>query len=238
MNTIAIIQARMGSTRLPGKSLMDIAGKPLVWHVVNRVRKAKYLDGVVVAVPQEDQTGDLAYALHSTKVPVMIVPGDPNDLVHRYALTAQYVGADIVVRIPADNPCIDPDEIDRIVTYFNDMPKPVGQWLTTNLDRDVLKNGYPGGLGAEVYETWFLHWLDNNMTDPVCREHPHFWAMANGKVRTIEAPQAIKRPELHFDVNTFGDLEYIRAIYDGVYSKNHDFRAVDIIEHLDKRRLN
>jgi spore coat polysaccharide biosynthesis protein SpsF len=173
-----------------------------------------------------------------TGIPILMVPGDPNDLVHRYQQTAKTFEIDTIVRIPADNPCIDPAEIDRLISFYRELDKPTGQWLTTNLDQNVLGNGYPGGLGAEIYDSWFMHWLDRNVTDPELREHPHKWAMKEGRVRTIEAPAAIRRPDLRFDVNTEEDLEYIRGIYAALYPTNPDFTAKDIIDHLESRRLN
>ena len=240
--TAAIIQARMGSTRLPGKSVMDIAGKPLIWHVVKRVSRAKLLDGVVIAIPEEKESPDILAATQELKIPVLIMPGDPNDLLARYNSAASMFGISTIVRIPADNPCVDPDEIDRIINVYRmgmyNSSGGTGQWLTSNLDRNLLANGYPGGLGAEVYDAWFMHWLGTNVEDIELREHPHKWAMEKGRVRTVECPPQFRRPELRFDVNTQEDLEYIRSIYNGVYEQNQDFRAKDIIEYLDNRRLN
>lgn len=228
----------MGSTRLPGKSVMDIAGKPLVWHVVNRVCEAKLLDGVVLAIPEESNCYAIIEAITGLNVPVCIFPGDPNDLLYRYYTASSMFNIDTVVRIPADNPCIDPDEIDRIISFYQDLPQPVGDWLVTNLDQNVLGNGYPGGLGAEVYDASFIKWLYENVADTALREHPHIWARNNGRVKTIPAPETIARPDLRFDVNTINELEYIRGIYNGIWELNPDFRAADIIEYLDSRRLN
>ena len=236
--TAAIIQARMGSTRLPGKSVMDISGKPMVWHVIERVKRAKSLDGVIVALPDEPEIAKILDAIVECGVSIAIVPGDPNDLLSRYVNTAHMFGIGTVVRVPGDNPCIDPDEIDRIVGHYHQLKKPVGQWLTSNLDRNIFNNGYPGGLGAEVYDAWFLHWLHTNVADIELREHPHRWAFDKNRIRTIECPPAFRRPDLRFDVNTQEDLEYIRSIYNGVYEQKPDFHAADIIEYLDNRRLN
>jgi len=228
----------MGSTRLPGKSIMDIAGKPLVARVIERVKQAAKIDDVVVAIPEEKNSNELISAIETEGVMTCVTPGDPNDLLYRYDSVASFLHADVVVRIPADNPCIDPDEIDRIIVSHETMPRPVGKWLTSNLDRNILGNGYPGGVGAEVYDAWFIHWLDMNVEGPELREHPHFWPMANGRVRTIPCPSDIKRPELHFDVNTLADLEYVRSIYDAIGDDESSFRTRDIINYLDHRELN
>ncbi len=230
MRTVAIIQARMGSVRLPGKSAMLIAGKPMVQRVIERVRLAKHLDEVALAIPMEVGCDRLLDIAKACDVPVFMPPDGPNDLLARYTHAADYFKADVIVRIPADNPCVDPDEIDRIVSYYHSLNKPIGQWLVSNLDRNLDDNGYPGGLGAEVYDTWFMHWLYMNVTDLLLREHPHMWAIEHKRVQTIKAPEAIRRPDLRFDVNTQADLDYIRDIYEHM---PNDFRAIDIITYLE-----
>jgi spore coat polysaccharide biosynthesis protein SpsF len=217
-----IIQARMGSTRLPGKSAMMLAGRPLLWHVLRRVMQASLVGAIVLAIPKETQSQILVDIATSLNVPTAIVDGDPNDLLLRYSLVAQYVDAETVVRIPADNPCVDPDEIDRIIVrsklaYWNQM--------TSNLDRDFCMNGYPGGLGAEVYSRKYIDWLNENVDLPRHREHPHVAAIRNGQVLTIQFPYE-KRPDLRFDVNTLEDFKYIENIYQTLGT---DFRTKDLL---------
>lgn len=228
MITAAIVQARMGSTRLPGKSAMLLAGKPLLWHVLDRVKKST-VDFVALAVPKEKDTAALIEIAEDSQVPIFIVDGDPNDLLFRYSEVADCLTADPVVRIPADNPCVDPDEINRIITfYLQNVPS---RCLFSNLDRNIAGNGYPGGLGAEVYSRDFLEWLNQNVKDPRLREHPHLWAFEKQKVRTCPCPVEFARPDLRFDVNTQEDFDFIRGIYEALGS---DCRIKGIIEWLDK----
>lgn len=224
MRTIAIIQARMGSTRLPGKSMMKLNGEPLVAHVIERVMQSK-VDDVAVTVPLTGEDGQLITAVRELGVEVVSIPCNPNDLLLRYAHAASWMHADTVVRVPADNPCVDPDEIDRIVDSYTP-----GQWLTSNLDQNILNNGYPGGLGAEVYDVDFLYWLYETVTDARQKEHPHLWAFDNHCVHTIPAPAAIARPQLHFDVNTQHDFDYIDDIYRHM---PENFRTKDMLAYLD-----
>jgi spore coat polysaccharide biosynthesis protein SpsF len=221
-----IIQARMGSTRLPGKSAMLLAGKPLLWHVLRRVSQATLVGAIVLAIPKETQSQILVDIATSLNVPTAIVDGDPNDLLLRYSLVAQYVDADTIVRIPADNPCVDPDEIDRIIerskiAYWNQM--------TSNLDRNLCDNGYPGGLGAEVYSRKYLDWLNEHVDLLRHREHPHITAIRNGQVLTVEFPYG-KYPDLRFDVNTIQDFKYIETIFHALGS---NFRTKDILGYLN-----
>jgi len=166
----------------------------------------------------------------------MLVRGNASDLIYRYNATATALGVETIVRVPGDNPCVDPDEIDRIIGHHRTFIQPIGQWLTSNLDRNIQGNGYPGGIGAEVYDAWFMHWMDMNIEDEEMasdgtslREHPHKWAFTHGRVRTIRCPEDIQAPELHFDVKTQDDLDYIRDIHEHM---PENFRTKDILNYL------
>lgn len=237
MRRVAIIQARMDSTRLPGKSVKLLCGIPLIRHVVERVQRAETIDAVVLAMPVEGRrTALLIEAVQGTKVKTFVHLGATNDLIRRYQTAADFYNADVIVRVPGDNPCVDPEQIDRIVTYHSQLDTPVGMWLTSNLERNQNGNGYPGGIGAEVYDSWFLHWLDQNVDDPELREHPHMWATQQKRVRTVEAMDEVERPKLRFDVNTQEDFDYISDIYEHVYPKNNKFLTSDVLDYLDSKQ--
>ena len=127
MNVVAIIQARMGSTRLPGKAMLPLAGKPMITRLVERVVRAKTLTRVVLAYPFKDHA-DMIAALNQRDDPgynqgvgVYASKDDENDLVARYLSAAQAHHADVIVRIPGDNPCVDPAYIDQAVkTYLHE----------------------------------------------------------------------------------------------------------------------
>ncbi len=231
MRTVCIVQARMGNTRLPGKNGLDILGKPQIWHVLNRVKKARCYNDIMLAVPYESNGGVQLEAAWDLGIETLNYRGDSNDLVHRYAIAADIMDADVVVRIPGDNTFVDPDEIQRIVSYHSYDPGR-WDWLTTNLDRDVLGNGYPGGLGAEVYDVRFLQWLDRNVIDKELREHPHKWAFNHQHVRTVLAPEHVRGPGLDLSVNTPEQFAFTKQVYEALYPSNPDFRIRDIYSYL------
>jgi spore coat polysaccharide biosynthesis protein SpsF len=170
---------------------------------------------------------------------LFVSANETNNLVARHQeIVSHFPTNATIVRIPGDNPCVDPDEIDRIIDHYDSQWQPIGPWLYTNLDRNILGNGYPGGLGAEVYSPWFMHWLATNVETAEHREHPHKWAFDTGHVHTITAPAEIRRPQLRFDVNTPEDLDYIRDIYAHVYPVNPNFRTKDILQYLDGKGAN
>jgi spore coat polysaccharide biosynthesis protein SpsF len=223
MNIVAIVQARLGSSRLPGKSVMRIQGNPMIWHVLNRVRQAKRVTRVVLAIPAEKGNALLLNTAADLKVLPLQWEGDPNDLIGRYNYAAWLCEADLIVRVPGDNPCVDPDEIDRIIALQQEQD---WHWLTSNLDRNIHRNGYPGGLGAEVYTRSFLDWLNRNVECPLLREHPHLWAFANEKVLTCKCPPEFAYPHMRFDVNTLEDFQRIDSIY---ATAPTNFRSKDLV---------
>lgn len=236
MKIACVVQARMGSTRLPGKSGRMILGHPQIWHVLSRITRVKAFKEIILAIPHESSGGVLKEAAADLNIPVLEYHGDPDDLVHRYALAADIWNAQIVVRIPGDNTFVDVDEVERIVTAYLSDPSP---WnvLTTNLDADVLGNGYPSGLGAEVYDARFLTWLDTHTWEPRHREHPHKWAFEHGKLRTLMAPEHVRNPGMKFSVDTEEDWQFTRDIYHALYPSNPDFRIRDITQYLGEKNV-
>src|ERR1051326_1059183 len=113
---VAIIQARMGSSRFPGKVLADLGGRPMLWHVVHRTKGATMLRDVVVAT--SDSPADDPIAQFCAAVAINCFRGSENDVLDRFYQTARHYRADTVIRITADCPLIDPSVIDRVVQRF------------------------------------------------------------------------------------------------------------------------
>jgi spore coat polysaccharide biosynthesis protein SpsF len=218
----------MGNTRCPGKNGRLILGRPQIYYVLERIKRARCFHDIILAVPHESNGGIQLEAARALGVETLDYRGDPNDLIHRYCVAADIMGADIVVRIPGDNTFTDPDEIQRVVSYCAADP---GRWdeLTTTLDCNVDGNGYPGGLGAEVYDSRFLQWLDRNIVDPRLREHPHKWSFENGQLRTLECPLDIRRPDLKFSVDTEEEFEWHKRVYEEMYPQNPKFGIRDVL---------
>ncbi len=227
---VGIIQARMGSKRLPGKSMSKLAGKPLLYRFIERVKRTKRLNDIVLATTgkiEDDVLVEIANDLG-----ISVFRGSENDLVDRYYQTAKQFKADIVVRLCADNPVIEPKEVDRIVEYH----------LQSNNDfssntHDINNNGYPDGLGAEVYNFETIERLWKVTTNQSHREHPHSYIYENRDkfvVGTIDCPVEFKRPELKLDVNTEEEYKFIKAIYEYWYPRKRNFHITDVIKWYDK----
>ena len=138
--TVAIIQARMGSTRLPGKVLLDIAGRPLLAYLVERISRARTLDEIVVATTTSENDNGVIEECELRGIPNF--RGSETDVLGRYVSAARASRADIVVRVTADNPFTDPDSIDRVVDAL------AGQGAGYAIEMDL-----PAGVTGEAL-TW------------------------------------------------------------------------------------
>jgi spore coat polysaccharide biosynthesis protein SpsF (cytidylyltransferase family) len=218
MKVVAILQQRMGSKRLPGKALLPLAGKPMTENIIERVKRAKRLDHVVLAVPPQDEN---AFAWMPCRVHAPLV--DENDLVARYLTVAERCHADIVVRVPCDNPCIQSEFIDQAVeayltcdvTFYSNTTAKVGKM-------------YVDGVGAEVFSVSRLKILDYETRNRECyrdaiyREHPH-------RYFNYILPKA----DIRLDVNTQEDYDFINGIYE-MFGHNN-FHVNDVVAYLESK---
>ncbi len=138
---VAVVQARMSSTRLPGKVLAEVAGHPMLWHVVHRLRRARLVNRIVVAT--SENPADDAIQQFCKQESIDCFRGSESDVLDRYYQAAQAFSADVVVRITADCPLIDSNIVDRVIQHF----------LDDDLDyvSNALRYTYPDGLDVEVF---------------------------------------------------------------------------------------
>jgi spore coat polysaccharide biosynthesis protein SpsF len=234
---VLIIQARMGSTRLPGKSLMDLAGAPLVGRLLERVKRCTRLDEVVLAIP--DTAADRVLAKVGRDYGVTVFAGPENDLVERYYRAAVASEADVIGRLPADNPTPEPSEIDRIVAHHLSLGR---RGFSSNLSV-IADCGYPDGIGAEVFDMSLLAEARERSTDARKREHVHlnFFDYTAGRgvdeswcpISTVRCPVEFRRPDLVLDVNTREQYEFMQQLYEYLYPRNPMFHITDIIRWYD-----
>jgi len=220
----------MGSTRLPGKSLMDLAGAPLVGRLLERVKRCRAVDKIVLATTQKPEDDPLVTMARDYGISVF--RGSENDLVDRYYQAAKAFRADVIVRIPADNPAAEPREIDRVISYHLQSAND----FSSNYP-DVIDNGYPDGIGAEVFNCEALEQVWKTATHPRNREHPHtnFYEHPEiYKIGVMECPAEFRRPDLKIDVNTREEYEFVAELYKDLYPGNPKFHITDIIKWYDE----
>ncbi len=198
--TFAIIQARLGSTRLPRKVLMNVDSVPLIAHVIERVSRIDGIDGFACAIPEGEE--QLEHTLDALDVPY--VTGSERDVLGRYAHAAEMFDADVILRITADCPLLDPVVAEAVLALYRS---------DRNLDycwNDTTVSGYPDGLDVEVFSRSALKWAARTATEAGDREHVGPWLRRNVKVARLDAPANYSA--LKLSVDTEDDLERVRAI--------------------------
>lgn len=215
--TVAIIQARMGSTRFPGKVLKEIAGVPMLQRVVSRTRVASLLDETVVAT--SEQPGDDEVAAYCEDNGISCHRGSETDVLDRYYRTATATDADTVVRITADCPLVSPSLIDRALRVF------------AGSDADYVSNKVnytqPDGLDVEVFGFDTLATAQEEASEPREREHvtPYVREQDWFSKRDVSNPVDTSEYDvikddvvLRWTVDYESDLEFLRAVYDRLFA--------------------
>ena len=199
---IALVQARMGSTRFPEKMLVNLGEHPILEWVLRRSSKARLVDQVILATT--DLIRDDALVALAQKLGFEVFRGSESDVLGRFATAAAIYKADAIVRICADNPFIDPDEIDRLVSHFRNNPC---DYACNHQDR--LGNRYADGFGAEILSNSLLQRIAQVAAEPRYREHAtlYLWDHANEFcISAVPPPRDLAYPELRFDVDVTHDL--------------------------------
>ena len=219
MKVAAIVQARMGSTRLPGKVLLDIAGKSMLGRVVERLSGAESLDVVLVATT--DSPHDDVIVEECRRLSVAVFRGQEDDVLDRYHQAARSIAADVVVRVTSDCPLIDPEVTDHTIRKF----------LVEQPDyaSNVLVRTYPRGLDTEVMTAQALRqaWGEADQAyqrahvTPYIYEHPE-------KFKLLSVTGEQDYSQHRWTVDTPEDLGLIHAIYERLRGKG-DFVWRDVL---------
>ena len=223
MRTLAIIQARVGSSRLPGKVLSDIEGKPLVVHVIDRLKRCRLVDHIVLATSTLPQDRVLLDVAQSEGVEGF--GGSEHDVLDRYYQAAKHHHPERVVRCTGDCPVIDSGVIDFVI----------GRHMENGTDytSNTLIRTYPRGLDTEVMTFRALEKAATEAVKPYEREHvtpyifehPNLFSIAN-----VVAPGHRDQPELRLTVDVQEDYDLIREIYRHLYDWNPQFSIDDILD--------
>jgi len=225
MKVIAIVQARMGSTRLPGKVLVDLGGQPVLSRVVLRLQRAATLAEVVVATT--DSWKDESVVQLCEEQDVKIFRGAEEDVLDRYYRAASLYGCDAVVRITSDCPLIDPELVDQVVHEFIESK--------ADYASNVLVRTYPRGLDTEVFTMTGLREAWRIAVQPHQREHvtPVFYERPDlFRLASVRDEQDYSR--YRWTLDTPDDLRLIRAIY-GHFGNRDDFswrQAIGLMEQI------
>lgn len=224
---VVIIQARMSSTRLPGKVLKPVLGQPMLARQIERVKRAQTLDQIVVATTTNPLDTPIYRLAGQLDIPSY--RGSATNVLDRFYQTAKRYRADIIIRLAGDCPLIDPQIINRAVTTFN----------SGNYDylSNVHLRSFPRGMDVEVFNFKALTTAWQKARSAYNREHVTAYIYARPqrfKLQALLAPRAWRRPELRLTVDEPTDLKLIRQIYQRLYPRKPNFNLQDIIILLDQ----
>ncbi|HSZ64353.1 MAG TPA: glycosyltransferase family protein [Terriglobales bacterium] len=223
MRVVAIIQARMSSTRLPGKVLKDLGGETVLARVVNRTRRAALVDEIVVATSVLPADDDIARECEALKVACF--RGDELDVLDRYYRAAQEFAADVIVRITSDCPLIDPDLIDATVRSRFDQK--------ADYASNALVRSYPRGLDVEAFTADALARAWSSATEKYQRIHvtPYLYETPKS-LKVISTAGEIDHSQYRWTLDTPEDLELIRAIYKH-FGNRDNMRWLDVLHLME-----
>jgi spore coat polysaccharide biosynthesis protein SpsF len=214
MTTFGFVQARMGSTRLPGKVLEPLAGRPAIVRVLDRVARTPGIDRV--ALLTSDTPGDEPLRRIGVELGVPVVAGSHDDVLDRFQLAATQLGAETIVRVTADCPLVDPEVLGELLALFRGTP---------GLDYAAIATGamapraglcrYPDGLDGEVLSAATLALAWEEATDPYEREHvtPFIWRQPDRfSLALLQALEDLG--EERWTIDHVADLTFARAVYE------------------------
>ena len=198
---IVIVQARLGSTRLPYKMLLSLHGKPIIEWVLKRVEKSKLIDDIIVAIPSSEDNNILEKYI--VELGFKIFRGSEDNVLNRFYESVKEYKPDNIIRVCADNPLIDGNEIDNLIGFYNNNQC---DYAYNHIPKDNL---YPDGLGAEILSFELLKYLNDTVTTQHHKEHCLSYIIDNKDKYSIKTfnplDTNLHRPDLKFDVDTFDD---------------------------------
>ncbi|MDP2215021.1 glycosyltransferase family protein [Phenylobacterium sp.] len=224
---LALLQARLSSTRLPGKVLLPLAGAPMLLRQIERVRRARRIDQIVVATSLEASDDPLVQILEAAGLPVH--RGPLADVLARFVGALEVWPADHVVRLTGDCPLIDPEVIDATI----DLHLAKGADYTHNR---YDPSGYPKGQDVEVIAAAALRRTAAEDQSPEAREHVT-WAVRNAsdRYRIARLDPPADEGQVRWTVDTPDDYEFVRRVYEGLYPANPAFSSDDVRAYVRAR---
>lgn len=223
MKVVGIVQARTSSTRLPGKVLLDGAGKPLILHMLERVSKSNLMDAIWLATSDDKTDDQLAHLIEKSGYNVF--RGSLENVLSRFWHIGKMEKADVIVRLTGDCPLHDYQVIDLVIDHFI---KNKGQ---VDYVSNVLPPSYPDGLDTEVFTFSIMDEAYHNSTSPKELEHvvPYIRQKVkeNGRYSNFKGPANFSH--LRWTLDEPEDYRFIKAVYEALYKEDNYFGWLDVI---------
>ena len=228
MTVLAIIQARMGSTRLPGKVLREIVGKPVLELMVERLRLVPSVDAIVIATTENE--ADLPIVELAERLGVGSFRGSEDDVTARLLGAAKEHAIDVIVETTGDCPLIDPGLVEQCIGVYRES----GVDYVSN----VLERTYPIGMDTQVFSTDVLADVARRTDDPFDREHGSVFIYRNPAIyslKNVPAPGELTDPDLRLTLDTAEDFQVISHIFEDLYAGDPAFDLAAILTLLRER---
>ena len=231
MKIVAIIQARMGSTRLPDKVLLPVLGKPLLGWMLGRVAKCSEIDDIIVATTTDPRDNNIVHFAQS--IGCKTYRGSEDDVLDRYYQAASLVSADVIIRITADCPLLDPQVLDQMIRYFT------SEELDFLSNSEPLPSSWPDGMDVSIVNFDSLQLAWKQAVKPSEREHVTFYFWNNPslfKCKRIEHEPNWSKYRVTIDYQE--DFDLIKAIIEHFDNSGHaginDVLMKDIVNFLNE----
>lgn len=221
------IQARMTSSRLPGKVLANAVGKSILELMIERLKRIPSVEGIIMATTtnrEDDPVVEL-----SERLGILHYRGDEHDVMARVLEAAEAHNVKVIVETTGDNPLMDPDVIEESIQAYLETGV---DYLANNLERS-----YPIGMDTKVFSTAVLADAISRTDDPEEHEHVSLFIYRHPelyKIKNVTAPERFFDPELRLTLDTEDDLKLIRVVFEALYPDNPEFGLADILELIGK----
>lgn len=225
---IGLIQARMGSVRLPGKAMLPLAGKPVIWHIVDRLRRVRGLSGVALATTI-DPVNDVLVAYASELGLPTWRETDENDIAARLHNSCEQFGATAILKVNADCPLVDPSVLTALVDAYRNAPV------------DYVSNkivwSFPKGLSAEVISKNAIEWCFHNLIDSTEREY------VTDRIKELDSKfthnsilSNSNYAHLDWMLDTPDDYDFMRRVFDSLYIEGGCFGMQDVLKYTSAEK--
>jgi len=221
---VGVLQARMGSSRLPGKALRPLAGKPLVWHIIDRMRRTGVCEELVLATTTDPRNEPLIAFAKEEGLAVVCAEIE-DDLAHRIALAVKATGADYILKTAGDCPLIDPEVMAGMVRR--------GVEEAADFCSNRVRWSYPLGLSCDVVSARSVLWCEQNLTSKEDRELFALYIRDHGERFKVISHEHDTILSAHgWTVDTPADYEFVGNIFDGLYREGECFSLDDTLRFL------
>lgn len=222
---VIILQARMGATRLPGKPLKTVFGRPLLSYQIERLRRVQLADEIIIATTTESQDDQIVQFCKDENIAYF--RGSPLDVLNRYLQAAKSAKADVIVRVTGDCPLIDPEVTDNVIQFYMDH-QPKYDYVSNSLERT-----YPRGLDTEIFSMALLEEAAAKAKLPSEREHVTVYFYTHPERFSLKnVGNPVDLSKYRWTVDTTEDFELVEKILGELHPVNPDFRMNDILDLL------